>query len=259
LFLGSEGALGVITQVWIRLQQRPRWRGQVIAPACLDALAPGERFVVAGVSYGGYAARGVIYRRRLHVDGVVLSAPAIEMDPAKRRVPPHQILIHDPAMEAALEPEEQLAPQVAVVQSLEYLQDFRAAIKPGILAADTRFLEHIDAQPSFSFAVDELPAPCPAPTLIVAGRQDSLCGYQDAVALLENFSRGTLSVLDRAGHGLATEQKRSIASWWANGWIELRSMQGRSAWRKSPTHTGAKEHASSDTARKLHVVHSWRI
>jgi alkyldihydroxyacetonephosphate synthase len=31
LFLGSEGALGVITQVWIRLQQRPRWRGQVTA------------------------------------------------------------------------------------------------------------------------------------------------------------------------------------------------------------------------------------
>jgi alkyldihydroxyacetonephosphate synthase len=29
LFLGSEGALGIITQAWIRLQQRPRWRGQV--------------------------------------------------------------------------------------------------------------------------------------------------------------------------------------------------------------------------------------
>ena len=110
-------------------------------------------------------------------------------------------------MEAALAPEEQFVQQVAVVQSLEYLQDFRAAIKPGILVADMRFLERFDAQPSFSFAVDELPVPCPAPTLIVAGRQDSLCGYQDAVALLENFPRGTLAVLDRAGHGLATEQK----------------------------------------------------
>jgi alkyldihydroxyacetonephosphate synthase len=30
-FLGSEGALGVITQAWMRLQQRPRWRAQVSA------------------------------------------------------------------------------------------------------------------------------------------------------------------------------------------------------------------------------------
>jgi alkyldihydroxyacetonephosphate synthase len=31
LFLGSEGALGVITEAWMRLQQRPRWRAQVAA------------------------------------------------------------------------------------------------------------------------------------------------------------------------------------------------------------------------------------
>jgi alkyldihydroxyacetonephosphate synthase len=31
LFLGSEGALGVITQAWMRLQQRPRWRAHVSA------------------------------------------------------------------------------------------------------------------------------------------------------------------------------------------------------------------------------------
>jgi alkyldihydroxyacetonephosphate synthase len=31
LFLGSEGALGVITQAWMRLQERPRWRGRVSA------------------------------------------------------------------------------------------------------------------------------------------------------------------------------------------------------------------------------------
>jgi alkyldihydroxyacetonephosphate synthase len=38
LFLGSEGALGVITEAWMRLQDRPRWRGS------------------AGVRFGRFAA-----------------------------------------------------------------------------------------------------------------------------------------------------------------------------------------------------------
>ncbi|HEY7021913.1 MAG TPA: alpha/beta hydrolase [Ktedonobacterales bacterium] len=178
-----------------------------VALAFLDALALGERFVVAGLSYGGYLARGVVYRRRTQLDGVLLGAPAVHPNRATRRLPPHQVLVQDPTMVAALMPDEQLVTQVAVVQSPEYLDHFRAAIKPGILVADNSFLERFDAQPAFSFPMDDLPEPCPAPTLIVTGRQDSICGYQDAMDLLESFTRGTLVVLDRAGHGLATEQK----------------------------------------------------
>jgi pimeloyl-ACP methyl ester carboxylesterase len=55
--------------------------------------------------------------------------------------------------------------------------------------------------------VDKLETPFPAPTLIVAGRQDSATGYRDAWEILENFPRGTFVVLDRAGHMLAIEQE----------------------------------------------------
>src|SRR6185312_4678968 len=58
----------------------------------------------------------------------------------------------------------------------------------------------------FSFAVDELPEPFPAPTLILTGRQDSMVGYRDAWGLLENYPRATFVTLDRAGHALAEEQ-----------------------------------------------------
>ena len=44
------------------------------------------------------------------------------------------------------------------------------------------------------------------PSLIVAGRQDSMSGYLDAVDLLPQFTRATLAVLDSAGHGLAWER-----------------------------------------------------
>jgi pimeloyl-ACP methyl ester carboxylesterase len=55
--------------------------------------------------------------------------------------------------------------------------------------------------------VDALPKPCPAPTLVVTGRQDSVAGYRDAWEILENYPRGTFVVLDRSGHFLGVEQE----------------------------------------------------
>ena len=56
--------------------------------------------------------------------------------------------------------------------------------------------------------MDALPQPFPAPTLIVAGRQDSIVGYRDAWRILESYPRATIAVLDRAGHCLEIEQAR---------------------------------------------------
>ena len=58
----------------------------------------------------------------------------------------------------------------------------------------------------FSFHLhDEAPA-FDGPSLIVAGRQDSMSGYRDSLDLIDQFPRATLSVLDTAGHGLAFER-----------------------------------------------------
>ncbi len=74
LFLGSEGALGVITEAWLRLQPRPRWRARAsvrfadfaaavaatravaqsgLHPANCRLLDPAEALVNAGVTVGG--------------------------------------------------------------------------------------------------------------------------------------------------------------------------------------------------------------
>jgi pimeloyl-ACP methyl ester carboxylesterase len=58
----------------------------------------------------------------------------------------------------------------------------------------------------FSFAVDALAKPCPAPALIVSGRQDSIVGYRDAWEIIENYPRATFAVLDRSGYLLGVEQ-----------------------------------------------------
>jgi alpha-beta hydrolase superfamily lysophospholipase len=44
--------------------------------AFIDAVIPGQRVVVAGLSYGGYLARGVVCHRAAAIDGVLLCAPS---------------------------------------------------------------------------------------------------------------------------------------------------------------------------------------
>ncbi len=74
LFLGSEGALGVITEAWMRLQERPRWRAGAsvifsdydaavaatraiaqsgLRPAGCRLLDAAEAYINAGVATGG--------------------------------------------------------------------------------------------------------------------------------------------------------------------------------------------------------------
>ena len=51
------------------------------------------------------------------------------------------------------------------------------------------------------------------------GRQDSISGYRDAWAILENYPRATFAVLDRAGHGLGVEQ-RSLLGVLVDEWLD---------------------------------------
>jgi pimeloyl-ACP methyl ester carboxylesterase len=175
--------------------------------AFLDAVAPGERIVVVGASYGGFLARGVLHERMAQMDGLMLWAPSVTPGDGERHVPPPQTLVRDAEALATLEPDEALWTRAAVVQTAETLAAFRASVKPGLQAADVAFRQQLQSAGFvFSFAVDELAEPFPAPTLILTGRQDSMVGYRDAWGLLERYPRATFVTLDRAGHALAEEQ-----------------------------------------------------
>jgi pimeloyl-ACP methyl ester carboxylesterase len=183
----------------------------------IDAVAPGERFAVAGVSYGGYLARGVVNRRRVQIDGLLLIVPTIEPDREKRILPKHQILRNDEEFLAALAPGEELLREVAVVQSLGLLMQQRNSIIPAIADADQEFLKRLEANYAFTFDVDALPEPFPAPSLFLTGRFDHWCGYRDAYRILDNYPRATFAILDRAGHGLTYEQNilfKALVSEW---------------------------------------------
>jgi pimeloyl-ACP methyl ester carboxylesterase len=187
----------------------------------IDKVIPGERFVLSGSSKGAYLARGVIHRRFESIDGLLLTVPVIFADGAKRDLPSHVTLVKDPVLVSELEPEEvEGFFQIAVVQNHKVLEYVRSNLSTAGELFDETFLSKIVDLPennNFSFAVDTLTEPFPAPTLIVSGRQDSAAGYRDAWKILENFPRGTFVVLDRMGHLLGAEQEtlfHCLASEW---------------------------------------------
>jgi pimeloyl-ACP methyl ester carboxylesterase len=185
--------------------------------AFIDTVAPGERFVVAGTSYGGYLARGLVHHRGAQIDGLLLNVPAVETDAAKQHLPQPLVVREDPAFLAALAPDEQDMRGFIVAQSMDLLAEFRQVLSPAGAIADHTFLQRLEQQYAFSFDVDTLPSPFPAPALFLTGRHDSWCGYREAYQLLDNYPRASFAVLDRAGHALAVEQKalfRALASEW---------------------------------------------
>jgi pimeloyl-ACP methyl ester carboxylesterase len=109
---------------------------------------------------------------------------------------------------------------MAVVQDQKWVDAIKGLIPQAEEEGDAKFQARVREDPekyAFSFDVDALSEPCPAPTLFLMGRQDSSVGYRDAWNILENYPRATFAVMDRAGHALFTEQEklcRALTSEW---------------------------------------------
>jgi pimeloyl-ACP methyl ester carboxylesterase len=169
--------------------------------AFIDTVIPAQRFVLAGLSYGGYLARGVVYHRAASIDGLLLCAPQVKAESAQAHLPPRTTLVEDPALVADLGP----GAGLMVVQTptvVEAVRDLLAEVQ----IADHAFNARLEEAGPFSFDVNRLPAPFGGPTLMLTARQDHLCGYRDAWDLLDNYPRATFAVLDRAGHFVNIEQ-----------------------------------------------------
>ncbi len=186
-----------------------------VALGFLDAVAPGQRFAVLGASWGAYMAMGVIHRRPAEVDGAafVVGSPLR----SNRVVPERRVVV--PASEAVLASlgdDERGWLDISVVQTAEELEVQRQLFAPAVAAADMPFIERVEERSTFSFDVRAL-ARWDRPTLIVNGRQDAIAGYADMLGRLETFPRATVAILDRAGHGVASEQRtlyRALVGEW---------------------------------------------
>lgn len=168
----------------------------------IDAVIPEQSFLLAGESYGGSLARGIIHNRALQVDGLLLICPAAGGEGAD-----YQVLEKDDQLLRLLSEEERQyfeAEGINSIQNKRVWERFKEEVLPGIKAADSLFLKNY--QGKFSYDVDALEEKYMKPTLMLAGRQDSIVGYRNLWKLLDLYPRASFMVLDRAAHALQIEQ-----------------------------------------------------
>ena len=204
----------------------------------IDHVIPGQRFLLTGASYGSYLARGIVHHWPERVLGLMLPVPLIVAQRSKRALPPRTIIKQDADFLATLpKGERDEFASTATVLDEAVWKRFQKDVMPGVQAVDQGCLAEFQATGyAFSFEVDELEAPFPAPVLFLMGRQDSAVGYADALRIIENYPRGTVVVLDRASHALEMEQPElfnRLVQEWLDRVEEWRGME-ESRWIAQP-------------------------
>lgn len=173
----------------------------------IEAVIPGENFLLAGESYGGYLAQAIVARKLGQVLGLGLICPLVVADHKRRNLPELTVVVKDADLLKDLTPEEVSEfTGITVVQEKTVFARFKKEILPGIEAADQDFLNKIEQNYPFSYDATKLSRPYHKPTLILLGRQDNIVGYKDAWPILDDYPRASFTVLDRAGHNLQIEQ-----------------------------------------------------
>lgn len=186
----------------------------------IHQILPDENFILAGESYGGYLARGVVYQLKDQIDGLFLLCPVVIPDSNLREVPNHYVIEQNENFVSGLGADDAKEFCESFVIQNEYTyQRFKSEIQSGITAANPSFLNKIKQNYSFSFDVDDKKhALFIKPALLLAGRQDSSVGYQDLFKIIENYPRAAYAVLDGAGHNLQIEQ-RHVFDHLLNDWF----------------------------------------
>lgn len=154
----------------------------------------GTAHLLIGHSAGAYYARTMAARAPRQVAGLALICPLLS---SVRDVPEHCVVagsgdLGDDAFRSYF-----------VVQTPQMLERYERYIAPFAALVDQAALERIGQR--WELAPDPGPAYA-GPTLVVAGRLDSVVGYAAAADFLDQYPHASLAVVDHAGHALPHEQ-----------------------------------------------------
>lgn len=186
----------------------------------IDELFPYEGFLLVGHSYGGYLAQGIMHHRLDRVKGICLIASALHVK--DRTLPEKVVFEKDYQLLDELEHDIRTAFEtLMVIQNKQKFEVFIEEIQPGRLLANRDFLNSNWREKGYY--LKEKPfsklSRISQPALIIAGKQDAICGYKDYLFFLDLFTNSSLAVLEGAGH-LIPIDKRETVQLLIKDWLE---------------------------------------
>jgi len=207
----------------------PEWlstQDEMLSIACdfIDVVLPEGSFAIAGSSYGGHIALGLIRSIPERLIGAGLLVPAVfapdgSLDPAD-----HRVLTEDTSIFADLAPDEEWMRDTLVVHERWMVDEIRLHDMPAYRRADYGFLARLETHLLPTGAAGRPGPPFDRPSLILTGRQDATVGYRAAWALLDELPRATYAVLDMAGHQLGRIERPGPFRALVGDWLERMAM-----------------------------------
>lgn len=184
----------------------------------IQAIIPEQEYLIAGESYGGYIARGIIQKQQEQILGAAFICPVIIPFLKDRIVEKHKILKTDGKFIEKLSKEEleDFSSKNVVLDEYTWLR-YNQEILSGCKIADEKFLNKVKDKYGFSFEIDQ--SEFNKPSVFLLGKQDSSVGYKDALEMINKYPRGTFAVLDKAGHNLQIEQPQ-LFNILVNEWLD---------------------------------------
>lgn len=170
-----------------------------------------EKFILIGESYGGYLARGILSRKINDVIGLGLVCPVGIADRNKRKLPAMNVRVEEKGYIDKVRGIDKVDAskfmEVAVVVNERTFDRYIKDIKDAAPTIDKVFVRKLLKNYLLSFDPDEIIAKTGfhKPSVFITGRQDIVTGYDDFINLYNDYTRGTLLVLDSAGHQLQRE------------------------------------------------------
>ncbi len=191
----------------------------------IDIVFSDEEFALLGSSYGGYVAQGIVHSKREQVKKLALLAPAIHRK--HRNVPKKVIIEKNETLLHALDADTRAAFETLMIYQNEgNLKCFLEEVQPGRLLANRNFLTSNWREEGYFLSHEPFydASRLQQEVLLILGKQDHICGYQDYGFLMDKFPHLTQVILDHAGHMLHIEQRR-IVQQLVGDWLYLETVK----------------------------------
>ena len=186
-------------------------------------VVPEGPFILAGESYGGYLARGMVKEFKNRIEGIFFLCPGIVAEISERDIPENPVFRTEPDYsENATETDIKMFEGFSIIRNKYTFERSMKEVISGVQIARKSQLENL-RNTGFAFSNDKLKMIIPSqngisekdvifdeyfdrPVLFLLGRQDLSVGWKDALRISELYPRATYAILDLAGHNLQIEQ-----------------------------------------------------